>query len=80
MNKLERKSNEVTMVMLLWALIMSLAIEELYRKYGIKQILSYHGFGPIPVNQVTALIIMTVILLIGVGYVAYADHKLNKKK
>jgi len=79
MKDLERKSMEITVVMLGWALLLSLAVEELFRKYGMKALFtSGFGFGPIPINQGAALIIAMIILIIGVGLVAFIDHKTSK--
>lgn len=79
MKDLERKSMEITAVMLSWALLLSLAVEELFRKYGMKALFtSGFGFGPIPINQGAALIIGTIILIIGACAVAFIDHKVCK--
>ena len=74
MKEIERKATELCVVMLGWALIVGLAIEALWRKYGVKLIFST-GFGPVPVNQGVSLILAMVILVIGTGIVFYLDHK-----
>lgn len=79
LNKFERQINEITSVMLSWALILSLAIEPLFRKYGIKAIFTAgFGFGPIPLEQGAALIIATIPMLICVGYMFYIAVEVDK--
>lgn len=79
MKDLVRKHNELVAIGLSWSLIISLAIEELYRKYSYK-LLSKSGFGwgPIPVDQGTALTVGILLLLIIAAYMIYIDYKIYK--
>lgn len=79
LNKFERQINEITSVILSWALILSLAVEALFRKYGIKPLLTAgFGFGPVPIEQGIALAIGIVPMLICVGYMFYIAVEVDK--